>query len=89
MESERGRAAIGDKGLGADCVAHARMFFDRKDYDLASAASPTFALSPHDGMVEALRRDYAAMTAMIFGSAPDFTSLLESVARLEHLLNTP
>ena len=88
MDSERGRAAIGDRTLGADCVAHARMFFDRKDYDLASAEAPTFALSPHDGMVDALRRDYAAMTAMIFGPAPEFTSVLESVAELEYLLNT-
>jgi hypothetical protein len=89
MDSERGRAAIGDKALEADCVAHAGMFFDRKDYDLASAAPPTFALLPHDGMVDALRRDYAAMTAMIFGSAPEFTAVLESVAQLEDLLNTP
>jgi len=89
MASERGRGALGDRALGADCVAHARMFFDRKDYDLASAAPPTFALSPHDGMVDALRRDYRAMTAMIFGPAAEFPAVLESVAELERLLNTP
>lgn len=37
MESETGRRAIANKELGADCAAHARMFFNRKDYDLASA----------------------------------------------------
>ncbi len=37
LGSETGKAALGDLDLGADCVRHARMFFDRPDYDLASA----------------------------------------------------
>ena len=41
MKSETGRLAIANKDLGADCVAHACMFFNRKDYDLASAEPPT------------------------------------------------
>jgi Nucleotidyl transferase AbiEii toxin, Type IV TA system len=87
MVSERGAKAMEDAALGADCVAHARMFFNRTDYDLASAAAPTFALSPHGEMVDALRRDYAAMTPMIFGAAPDFGDVLASVAQLEARLN--
>jgi hypothetical protein len=43
------------------------MFFNRKDYCLASADPPTFALPPHDGMIDTLRRDYVAMSAGIFG----------------------
>jgi len=43
------------------------MFFDRTDYDLASAVAPTFALILHGEMVDLLRRDYGAMSAMIFG----------------------
>lgn len=89
MESETGRRAIANKELGADCVAHARMFFNRKDYDLASAEPPIFALLPHDEMVDTLRRDYVAMTAMIFGPVPNFDLVLESVRRLETLLNAP
>jgi hypothetical protein len=38
-------------------------------------------------MVDALRRDYAAMAAMIFGPTPDFDQVLESVAGLEIFLN--
>ena len=55
-----------------DCVAHARMFFNRPDFDLASAAPGSFALSPHDEMIEQLRIDYRAMQGMIFGDPPDF-----------------
>ncbi|MER9235851.1 nucleotidyl transferase AbiEii/AbiGii toxin family protein [Mesorhizobium sp. M0622] len=89
MESEIGRRAIANKDIGADCVAHARMFFNRKDYDLATAQPPTFALLPHDGMIDALRRDYVAMSAMIFGPVPNFDLVIESVQRLETLLNAP
>jgi Nucleotidyl transferase AbiEii toxin, Type IV TA system len=34
LASEAGGAALADRDLGADCVRHARMFFDRPDYDL-------------------------------------------------------
>jgi hypothetical protein len=87
MESEEGVRAIADRALGIDCVAHARMFFDRPDYDLASAVPPSFALAPHDAMIDALRRDYGAMAAMIFGPPPNFDLVLESVSRLETMLN--
>jgi Family of unknown function (DUF6088) len=60
-------AALADRALGADCVRHARMFFDRPDYDLASAVPGTTAIAPVGGMVDALRRDCANSTAMIFG----------------------
>ncbi|WP_340644168.1 nucleotidyl transferase AbiEii/AbiGii toxin family protein [Phenylobacterium sp.] len=87
VASEVGAHALADLALGADCVAHARMFFDRPDYDLATAAAPTFALTPHDAMLDALRRDYGAMSAMIFGQAPTFDAVMSSVAALEAQLN--
>jgi hypothetical protein len=87
MASPVGGAASADLSLGADCVAHARMFFDRPDYDLASAQPPTLALTPHDGMIEALYRDYTAMSAMIFGPAPAFDAVIASVRALEARLN--
>lgn len=82
-----GRTAAGDLDLGADCVAHACMFFNRPDFDLASAAPGSFALMPHDDMVDQLRADYRAMTGMIFGEPPAFDAVLESVQDLERALN--
>src|ERR1700720_2431346 len=35
-----GAAAIADAALGADCVGHARMFFNRPDFDLAKTPCP-------------------------------------------------
>ncbi|WP_027579323.1 nucleotidyl transferase AbiEii/AbiGii toxin family protein [Bradyrhizobium sp. Ai1a-2] len=82
-----GEAAMADTGLGADCVAHARMFFNRPDFDLASAAPGSFALAPHDAMIDQLRVDYRAMKGMIFGEPPNFEAVLASISSLEARLN--
>ena len=82
-----GAAAIAEPALGADCVSHARMFFDRPDFDLASAAPGTFALAPHDEMIEQLRIDYRAMQGMIFGDPPEFKAVLDSISAVEERLN--
>ena len=87
MGSEVGPRALADPELGADCVRHAMMFFNRPELDLATARAPTFALAPTGGMVEALRRDYVAMSAMIFGPIPAIEEVLDSVAALEARLN--
>ena len=38
-------------------------------------------------MLEALRGDYARMSAMIFGEIPTFEDVMASVERLEAILN--
>ncbi|WP_066798604.1 nucleotidyl transferase AbiEii/AbiGii toxin family protein [Sphingomonas soli] len=87
MQSPLGAQAIADPALGADCVAHARMFFNRPAFDLASAVHPTFALMPEREMYDALKLDYAAMSGMIFGTAPGFEAVTESIAELERRVN--
>ena len=59
LSSDVGEAALADRNLGADCVRHVQMFFDRPDYDLASAVPGTFAITPTAAMVSALDNDYA------------------------------
>lgn len=87
LESGLGAKAVGDRGLAADCVAHARMFFNSPDLDLESAAPGTLALSPVEGMAGELRRDYGRMAGMIIGAAPSFEDVLASIASLEAELN--
>ncbi|WP_292557661.1 hypothetical protein [Mesorhizobium sp.] len=88
LGSETGKAALGDLDLGADCVRHARMFFDLPDYDLASAVPGSFAIAPAPKMVDALTRDYANTAAMIFGTPPSFDDILESARQIEQDINT-
>ena len=87
LGSDVGKAALVDRELGGDCVRHARMFFDRPDYDLASAVPGTFSITPTSAMIDALGRDYANTTAMIFGEAPVFEEILASVNRIERTIN--
>ena len=73
--------------MAADSVRHARMFFNRPDFDLATAAPGSYALVPHDDMLADLERDYNAMSQMIFAEIPAFASIIESVVKLEKRLN--
>ncbi len=87
LRHDAGRQALSDIGVAADCVAHARMFFDRPDYDLASAKPGSFAIHPTTPMIAPLRRDYENTRAMIFGEAPDFHMVLDAVAELDAMVN--
>jgi Nucleotidyl transferase AbiEii toxin, Type IV TA system len=82
-----GVRATKDFALGADCVAHARTFFSRPDFDLESAERGTFKLVPVGEMKERLKRDYSNMKAMIFGDAPSFEEVVASLDALERMLN--
>lgn len=88
LQSEVGERAVGDRALGADCVAHARMFFNSPDLGLDRAVPGTFALTPAGAMLENLRGDYTRMAGMIIGDPPDFDHIIASVAALENELNS-
>ena len=85
--SDNGETFVKDVAMAADCVRHARMFFNRPDFDLASAGPGSYALVPHDDMLADLERDYNAMSQMIFGEVPTFAAIMESIVRLEKRLN--
>jgi hypothetical protein len=87
LASEIGRKATEDAEMTEDCVRHARMFFNRPDLDLASAVPGSFALTPHDGMLADLRRDYEAMSGMVFGPIPSVDEIVASISKLERFLN--
>lgn len=87
LGSETGESALSDRRLATECVEHARMFFNRPDFDLASAAPGSFAVRPVEGMLDALGRDYASTTAMIFGDAPPFDDVLASIEALDSAVN--
>lgn len=87
MAAGTGSAALANSDLGRDCVAHARMFFNSRDLDLAHAEPGSFSLNPTDAMIADLRRDYDAMAGMIFGEVPAFDAVLASIDDLEHRLN--
>jgi hypothetical protein len=44
---------------------------------------------PVGAMVDALSRDYANTMAMIFGTAPEFDEILDSIRQIEEVINQP
>jgi hypothetical protein len=87
LKNDTGKAAVADLELGADCVAHAKSFFNRPDFNLDTAAPGSFSLVPPDEMAAQLIADYKNTEAMIFGEAPSFDEILASIAALEEQLN--
>ncbi len=87
FQSPLGQTAISNPALAVDCARHARMFFNSPDFDLEHAVPGSLVLIPAKGMVNALRRDYQAMSGMIFGSVPSFEAVVDSIQDLEAQLN--
>ena len=87
LASEIGTKASANMDMAEDCVRHARMFFNRPDLDLTSAIPGSFALTPHDRMLTDLRRDYQAMSGMVFGQIPILDEVVAAIAELEQRLN--
>lgn len=77
-----------DRALAIDCAQHARLFFGSADLGLDTAIPGTFTLTPSAAMRDALVRDYAAMSGMIFGEIPALDAVLASAERFEQIVNT-
>jgi hypothetical protein len=75
------------ENLGIDCVRHAKLFFDRPDFDLASAQRGSWAIEPSVGMLERLQADYAKTIPMIFGTAPKFKEIMASMKKITDSVN--
>jgi hypothetical protein len=85
--SEVGAAALAAENLGRDCVRHARLFFDRPDFDLASAQRGTWVIVPSAGMLGRLQGDYEKTIPMIFGRAPTFEEIMASLNKINDSVN--
>jgi len=74
---------LADKALAEDCARHARLFFGSPDLRLETAKAGSFTLLPAPAMMDALQRDYDAMTGMIFGPIPTLDEVLASVRKAQ------
>lgn len=87
LNSAVGVAALASENLAADCVRHARLFFNRPDFDLTSAQRGSWAIEPSAGMLERLQADYAKTIPMIFGQAPRFEEIIASMKKINDSAN--
>jgi len=87
VNSAVGGAALAAENLATDCVRHARLFFNRPDFDLGSAQRGSWAIEPSAGMLERLQGDYAKTIPMIFGAAPTFEEIMTSMKKINESAN--
>ncbi len=73
--------------LALDCAKHAQIFFNSSDLDLKNARPGFFALLPSIEMQKTLKRDYLAMSGMIFGDIPLFEEVLEEISQFQDVIN--
>jgi hypothetical protein len=76
-----------DHALAIDCAHHARLFFGSTDLGLDTAIPGTFTLTPSPAMRDAITRDYAAMSGMVFGEIAQLDAILASAERFEQIVN--
>ena len=88
IQSPIGQQTKMDFTLARDCARHARMFFNSKDLDLLHANPGSFSILPTSQMLVELKRDYEAMTIMIFGEVPNFTDIMKAIHELEETINS-
>lgn len=87
LNSAAGDAALAAENLAIDCVRYAKLFFDRPDFDLASAQRGSWTIEPSVGMLERLQADYAKTIPMIFGTESKFEEIMASINKINDSVN--
>ena len=86
-QDDIGRQALARQDLLARVVTHKRLFFASAWASYETARPGTFHLVPREDRLPALRKDYAEMRAMIFGSYPSWEEVLRGLRVLEQQIN--
>jgi Nucleotidyl transferase AbiEii toxin, Type IV TA system len=89
MLFEKGVAdtALADTALLAQVVRNKSLMFQDSKASYDTAVTGTLRLVPPNDIRAQLKGDYAAMSEMFMGKAPDFETLMRSIAALEDAIN--
>ncbi|MRH97989.1 nucleotidyl transferase AbiEii/AbiGii toxin family protein [Agrobacterium tumefaciens] len=74
--------------LAEACRRHKELMFRAPDHRYDRAVPGSFRLVPTPEMRKKLASDYERMSAMIFGTPPEFGSVMASIEELESFLNS-
>ena len=82
-----GRAALTDLDLLREVVCFKTRFYHCPWAHYETAKPGTLRLLPPSHNRDGMQKDYAAMSAMLFGSIPTFAEILDGLADLERTIN--
>jgi hypothetical protein len=83
-----GQATASMLDLAEACRRHKELMFRAPDHRYDRAVPGSFRLVPTPEMRKKLKADYERMSAMIFGTPPEFGSVMASIEELEAFLNS-
>jgi hypothetical protein len=86
-DSAEGRKAVKNLALLTKCRNHKLALFRNSWEKLEEAEPGKFHLVPQKEILKDLTDDYAAMTGMMFGDAPEFDWIIEQLEKLEKTIN--
>jgi hypothetical protein len=86
-QSDVKRKALADFQLLGNVEEFKKRFYPRGWAQYDQAKPGTLKLIPPARILEAMRKDYAAMQEMIFGRRPDFDEIVASLSELEAEIN--
>ncbi|OTA18145.1 nucleotidyltransferase [Xenorhabdus beddingii] len=86
---EIGHRAMSDRGLLEDVVRHKAVFFNARYAGYEECLAGRLVLLPNNEVLPALKADYQNMISaeMIYGMAPSFDELIETIKQIEHGIN--
>ncbi|MCC5791509.1 MAG: nucleotidyl transferase AbiEii/AbiGii toxin family protein [Legionellaceae bacterium] len=87
LNSETGQRAFERQELAIDCSQYAQVFFNSSALDLKTAYIGTFSIAPSISMIKELKKDYEAMSGMVFGQVPAFEEVVDTISAFERKLN--
>jgi hypothetical protein len=85
--ADHGEATASMTDLAEAARQHKMLMFRAPDHGYERAVPGTYSLIPTEDMHDRLRADYRRMWSMIFGQAPAFDQVMDSIARLDAFVN--
>lgn len=82
-----GVATASMRDLAEACRQHKELMFRAPDHRYDRAIPGSYQLVPTTAMRTKLAADYERMSAMIFGTPPNFDEVMASISELQHYLN--
>lgn len=88
MDTEHGIAALKDRELYKNIVAHRETFNPLRGLDYGNHTPDKIKIIPPDAVIEDYKNDYTEMTKfMIYGEALAFDGLIKRISELQTRIN--
>ena len=87
LDTSIAEKSLNDTELYKHIIVHRRMFIAMKDFDYDTLLPITINIVPPDSVIVKWEEDYRKMQTMIYGEAPSFETIIETIKHLNERVN--